>query len=524
MLFVYTRLYLRMPKALIIGAGIAGIAAAIRLAIKGYEVEVFEANAYPGGKLSEIRQNGYRFDAGPSLLTMPYYIDELFDLAGKDPRQYFNYQKLDVVCKYFYDDDTILNAYADKQKFLNELASLTGEPAENIIRCIENSANIYNITHKVFLEQSLKGVRNYFKTDALNALFRLRQIDTARSMHQANKGFFSGNRLVQFFDRYATYNGSDPYRAPATLNVIPHLEQHFGAYFPEGGMYSIVKTLVKLAEELGVKFHYNSPVQEITLNKKRVTGIKVNDNIIIGDVVVSNMDVWFTYKKLLSGYADLHPTRILSQERSSSALIFYWGIKKQFPKLDLHNIFFSNDYKAEFEHIWGQQNIYYDPTIYLNISSKYKADDAPKDSENWFVMINVPSNQGQDWDKLINEARENIIKKLSVVLNENIAEQIECESILDPRSIESRTSSYQGSIYGTSSNSRFAAFLRHANRSSKISNLYFCGGSVHPGGGIPLCLLSAKIVSNLTPQPLSQGEGNLKPVALSLLICLYLSL
>ncbi|MGN6640425.1 MAG: 1-hydroxycarotenoid 3,4-desaturase CrtD [Mucilaginibacter sp.] len=488
-----------MPKALIIGAGIAGIAAAIRLAVKGYEVEVFEANAYPGGKLSEIRQNEYRFDAGPSLLTMPQYIDELFTLAGRDTQEYFKYQKLDIVCKYFYDDGTVLNAYADEQRFVNELASATGEPAENIVRCIENSANIYNITHKVFLERPLQGLKNYLNTEALNALFRLPQIDTNRSMHMANESFFKNKRLVQFFDRYATYNGSHPYRAPATLNVIPYLEQHFGAYFPEGGMYNIVKSLVKLAEELGVKFHYNSPVQEIILDKKRVNGIKVNNEIINGDVVISNIDVWFTYKKLLTGSAGLYPKKTLNQERSSSALIFYWGIKKQFPQLDLHNIFFSKDYKTEFEHIWQHHSIYHDPTVYLNISSKYKADDAPESCENWFVMINVPSNQGQDWDGLITEARQNILQKLSAVLNENIAELIESESILDPRSIESKTSSYQGSIYGTSSNSRFAAFLRHANRSSKIGNLYFCGGSVHPGGGIPLCLLSAKIVSSLTP-------------------------
>lgn len=488
-----------MPKALVIGAGIAGIAAAIRFAVKGYGVEVFEANASPGGKLSEIRQNGFRFDAGPSLFTMPQYIDELFALAGKNPQDHFKYRKLDIICKYFYNDGTIISAYADKQKFVHELSSITGEPAEHIERCIDNSTNIYNITHKVFLERSLHDLKNYLKPDALKAVFRLPQIDTGRSMHQANESFFSDKRLVQFFDRYATYNGSDPYRAPATLNVVPHLEQHFGAYFPDGGMYNIVKVLVALAEELGVKFHYNSPVQEIILNKKRAAGIKVNQRVVNADVVVSNMDVWFTYKNLLAGYADLHPQKALKQERSSSALIFYWGIKKQFPQLDLHNIFFSNDYKAEFECIWKQQTIYYDPTIYLNISSKYKADDAPEGCENWFTMINVPSNRGQDWDKLIADARANILQKLSGVLNENITELIECESILDPRSIESRTSSYQGAIYGTSSNSRFAAFLRHANRSSKISNLYFCGGSVHPGGGIPLCLLSAKIVSSLTP-------------------------
>lgn len=487
-------------KALIIGAGIAGIAAAIRLAVKGYDVEVFEANSYPGGKISEIKQNGFRFDAGPSLLTMPQYIDELFELARKKPSDFFQYQKLDTICKYFYEDGSRLTAFADGEKFIHEFSAITGENADSIKKYRQNSSRIYNITNNVFLQKSLHRLKTYLNINALKALFGFPQIDAFSTMHQANSGFFKDERLIKYAGRFATYNGSDPYQAPATLNVIPHLEQHFGAYFPDKGMYSIVSSLVQFAESIGVVFHYNSTVEEIILNGNHATGIRVEDKIIPGDVVISNMDVWFTYHKLLKAYPKLHPKKILSQERSSSALIFYWGIKKQFAELDLHNIFFSADYKAEFEHIWQKKTIYNDPTVYLNISSKFKSDDAPEGCENWFVMINVPSNSGQDWDELIQTAKANIIQKLSRILKEDIEKLIICESILDPRSIESRTSSYQGSIYGTSSNSRFAAFLRHANRSSKIKNLYFCGGSVHPGGGIPLCLLSAKIACSIVPQ------------------------
>lgn len=484
-------------KTLIIGAGVAGIATAIRLAVKGYEVEVYEANNYPGGKLHQFEQDGYRFDAGPSLFTMPLYVDELFELTGKTPSDYFRYQKLDPVCKYFYEDGTRLTAYADHNRFGSEVQAQTGEPAAAVKQYFENSSRIYNITNHVFLERSLHRLKTYLRWDTLKSVFRFGKIDAFRTMHKANQGFFKDKRIVQFFDRYATYNGSNPYSAPATLNVIPHLEQHFGAYFPEGGIHSITSGLVKLAESLGVKFHYNSPVTELVLDGKTVNGIRVGEQIIESDIVVSNMDIWFTYHKLLKDYPKLHPQKILSQERSSSALIFYWGIKQSFKELDLHNIFFSDDYDAEFEHIWQQKDICDDPTIYLNISSKYKANDAPEGCENWFVMINVPANTGQDWDSLIARARENILSKLSRLLNEDISKLIANESVLDPRSIESRTSSYQGSLYGTSSNSQFAAFLRHANRSSKVKGLYFCGGSVHPGGGIPLCLLSAKIVSEL---------------------------
>jgi phytoene desaturase len=329
-------------KAIIIGAGIAGIATAIRLAVKGYNVEVFEANAYAGGKLSEIELNGYRFDAGPSLFTMPQYVDELFTLAGK-PNP-FKYQKLEVVCQYFYEDGTKLTAYADEDKFAGEVAQITNESAENVKRFFKHSRAIYNITNHVFLERSLHRLKTFLSWDTVKSIFRFGKIDAFRTMHQANEAFFKDKHMVQFFDRYATYNGSNPYRAPGTLNVIPHLEQHFGAYFPDGGMYNITKSLVALAEILGVKFNYNSRVNYIILENKKVTGITVThttiaDEFHAADVVVSNMDVYFTYQKLLKAYPELQPKKILKQERSSSALIFYWGISKTFPQLDLHNIF-----------------------------------------------------------------------------------------------------------------------------------------------------------------------------------------
>ena len=485
-----------LNKVIVIGAGIAGIAIAIRLAVKGYQVTVFEANGYAGGKLSEIESDGFRFDAGPSLFTMPQYVDELFEFAGKNPRDHFNYQKLGVTCKYFYADGKQLTAYADPQQFADEAEKIAKGSAGQLKTFSKNSADIYKITNHVFLGSSLHRLKTYLKSDTLKSIFKLAKIDAFRTMHQANESFFPDDHLVQFYDRYATYNGSDPYQAPATLNVIPHLEQHYGAYFPVGGMYSITTSLVALAESLGVEFNYNSAVEKIVLKGKKAVAVQVNGSEIGADLVISNSDVWFTYHRLLKNYPDLYPQRILRQERSSSALIFYWGIKKQFPNLNLHNIFFSAAYKAEFDAIWKQKTICADPTVYVNISLKLKPDDAPDGCENWFVMINTPSNEGQDWDALIAEVKKNIVTKLSSLLGQDIGSLIICEQVLDPRSIESKTSSYQGSLYGNSSNSQFAAFLRHANKSSKIKNLYFCGGSVHPGGGIPLALLSAKIVSD----------------------------
>lgn len=484
-----------MAKVLVVGAGIAGIASAIRMALKGHKVEVYEANAYPGGKLSEFELQGYRFDAGPSLFTMPQYVDELFQLAGKNPSDYFRYQKLPSVCTYIFEDGTRLQAWADAEQLAKEIAQKTSDTETSVKKFLQYSAKIYQITHGVFLEKSLHRLASFLSMDTLKSLLRIGKIDAFRSMDTANSRFFKDPKTIRFFNRYATYNGSNPYQAPATLNVIPHLEQAFGAYFPEGGMVAITNSLVKLAEELGVQFHYQALVSEIVVTNKQVSGLRVNHQFVPADCVISNMDVWFTYHRLLKN--EQAPKRILAQERSSSALIFYWGMAAEFPELDLHNIFFSENYRKEFDTIWQKKSIDPDPTVYVNISSKCQKVDAPKGAENWFVMINVPANDGQNWDELIAEARKNILAKLSRVLQKDIAKCIRCEEILDPRSIEQKTASYQGSLYGTSSNSQFAAFLRHANFSSKLSGLYFVGGSVHPGGGIPLALLSAKITSDL---------------------------
>ena len=180
-------------------------------------------------------------------------------------------------------------------------------------------------------------------------------------------------------------------------------------------------------------------------------------------------------------------------------MIFYWGISHEFEELDLHNIFFSADYRKEFEYIFDRKDVFDDPTVYVNITSKEEASDAPPGSENWFVMVNTPGDFGQDWEALIRTTRKNVIGKLSRLLEKDIASLIVSESHMDPRIIEHRTNSHRGALYGTASNSRFSAFLRHPNFSSKIKGLYFCGGSVHPGGGIPLCLMSAKIVAGMIP-------------------------
>jgi phytoene desaturase len=484
-------------RAIVVGSGIAGIASAIRLSLKGYKVSVFESNAYPGGKLTNLELGKYRFDAGPSLFTLPYLVDELFSLAGKNPSSHFKYDSCKTACHYFFEDGTFLPFAADQNELFQTVENVLKVDSAPLAKHLANSKFIFDRTRKTFLEQSLHKYGNYLSIDILKTISSIPRLGIFTTMHAANYRALNHPKLVQIFDRYATYNGSDPYKAPGILNIIPHLEHGIGTFFPKKGMHSITQSLVSLAQELGVEFHYNSKVQEIVEDGKSVSGVVVNGVFERCNIVVCNADVKPAYKFLIKNVKARKQT--LQQESSSSAMIFYWGIKKKFKQLDLHNIFFTDDYKKEFTLLFDEKTVTEDPTVYIHISSKYVPDDAPEYGENWFILVNVPSNSGQDWDQLRISIRKSVIDKLSRLLDANIEDLIEEEDYLDPVRIEQRTSSHAGALYGASSNDRMAAFFRHPNFSS-VQGLYFVGGSVHPGGGIPLCLLSAKIATELIPE------------------------
>jgi phytoene desaturase len=478
----------------IIGAGIAGLASAVRMASRGHEVHVFEANSYPGGKLSEFSLDGYRFDAGPSLFTMPHYVDELFRLAGENPADHFEYERLPVVCHYFWEDGTRLLAHAEQARFALEVEDKLGVAPRHLQQALADSARKYELTGRIFLEQSLHRLSTWLGRRVLPAMLAMPGLDLFTSMDAVNRRHLQHPKLVQLFNRFATYNGSNPYKAPGLLSIIPHFEHHIGAFFPKGGMHTITRSIYELALRKGVNFHFSTPVEEIVVEQGRAIGLLLPGREEKFDRIISNMDVFFAYKKLLP--REKHPHRTLRQQKSTSALIFYWGMKRAFPELGLHNIFFSDDYRTEFAQLEAG-TVYQDPTIYINITSKLAPADAPPGGENWFTMINVPFDSGQEWDAIIRESRQRILEKLSRMMGLDVEACIACEEVLEPRTIESRTASHLGALYGTSSNNRMAAFLRHPNFSSRIKDLYFCGGSVHPGGGIPLCLLSAKIVDEV---------------------------
>jgi len=485
-----------MKKAGIIGAGIAGMASAIHLARKGYNVQVFEQAPTYGGKLGTAQIGNYRFDLGPSLFTMPHFVEELLD---EELLKEFQVIRLEILCHYFYDhQEKPFIASGNIDNFIEDASEYFQENPENIRKFLKKAKEVYDITAPVFLENSLHKISTYTSKAGRKGIANLYRIDMFNSMNQALEKQFKNPDLIQLFNRYATYNGSNPYKAPATLNVIPHLEFFYGAYLPVKGMRAIADIVYQQAQKLGVIFNFDTEIAgaEVGAQQQIRTLISNENERYDLDICIANIDIKLLYRKVLKTPV---PTRIENAENSSSALIFYWGIKKKFPELDVHNILFSNNYPEEFESIFDCKTLQNDPTVYINITSKYISTDPPSYGANWLVMINAAHDTGQYNQDYLLKVRERIIKKINKALKIDIESLIEVEDILHPVTIASRTGSDKGSLYGSSSNDRMSAFFRQSNFSSQFKNLYFCGGSVHPGGGIPLCLLGAGILNKIIP-------------------------
>lgn len=484
----------RKPKydAVIIGGGIAGLAAAIRLRKKREHILIIEKEEKTGGKLDRMAWNDYHWDKGPSLFTEPELVDALFRLWNKNPRDYFHYVSLDSSCTYYFPDTNSIELSFDHQVSAQEIEQkLDRQSAEEYSNYTKQSKTLFDSVGDYFISNQKPGAKQLFSLPMLRRYPKLMKSEVRKSLHTLNKKRFSNPKLVQIFDRYGTYNGSNPYKMSGLFSMIPHLELNQGAYFPKKGMRSIVDALTQLALEIGVEIALNTQVTA----KKSSNGYQIDGDLTAETpTLVCAIDHVTFYQRVLQDSRLFE--RYSKQERSTSGLVIYLAVREKISGLNVHNIFFSDDYQREFDALFEAKKMAQSPTFYLHVSSLINEEDAPSDGQNWFVMINTPAGVIPD-----QTYRQRMLDKFFKIVenqfNTNVENAVLHQDFWDCHAIQEQTGSYLGALYGAASNELTASLKRHGNTSKDYTELYFCGGTVHPGGGIPLVLRSAKIVSDL---------------------------
>ena len=473
----------------IIGAGIGGLSAAIRLAANGHEVIIFEQNAAPGGKMSRLQAQGFTWDRGPSVITMRHVFEDLFKSAGRQLEDYLTLEAVDPLTRYFYPDGCVLDATRDLPRMLAQIQAIEHRDVEGYLNFLAYTAQLHRITGPVFIYDQPPTWRSFLRVPFQDWL----RFDGLRSMDAAIRSYLQDSKLRQFLGRFATYVGASPYLAPATLNVIAHVELNQGVWYPRGGIYQIARAFSRLATELGVQIHYQSQVVRIVIENGQVQGIDLSTGEHVPTKhVISNLDVTSTHQTLLDQTDN--PQKV---DVSGSGFILLLGVARQHPELAHHNIFFSSDYAREFQQIFGQGVPAEDPTIYVAITSKTDSQHAPQGCENWFVLVNAPPlGQHYDWSSQADAYRQLILNRLAA-RGYDLNSTLRYQAMITPSDLQHETGGWLGALYGASSNNRWAAFKRPHNRHKRIKGLYFAGGSTHPGGGVPMVTLSGKVAAEM---------------------------
>ena len=493
-----------MKTVAVVGGGLGGLAAAIRLAHRGYRVTVFEKNDRLGGKMDVRRLGGYTFDTGPTLLTMPSILEDLFSSVGARMGDYVETLPLHPLCRYFFSDGSSLDAFSDLTRFREEVKAISADDASRIGDFFEHARSIYDAAAGPFLFSGFSSLRGGALLRSIRHLPVLRKIDAFRTLSDAVSSYFGDPRIQQLFNRFATYNGSSPYMAPATLAIIPHVEFTMGGWYVRGGMCRLAEATERLAEAVGVNIRTGKSVKRILQRKGEAAGVELEDgHRVETDAVVCNADALYAYRTLFEPGTLRGARRYERLGVSLAGFVLLLGTRRAYPRLAHHNIFFSANYREEFRSLFEHNLPASDPTVYVSISSKADPHHAPEGGSNLFVLVNVPPlSPAFDWKQERGRYRKRILETLAKRGMELPEQEIDTEEVFTPADFQIRYNAHRGAIYGTSSNSRLAAFLRPANRSRELRNLFFVGGSAHPGGGIPLVLLSGKIAAGLVEEAL----------------------
>lgn len=483
------------PRALVIGAGIGGIATAGRLARHGYQVTVLEKNATPGGRCNQIVQDGHRFDIGPTLFLMPEVWEETFSALGESMAAHLDLRRIDPTYTVHFDDGLRLQLTSDIGRMQTQLEAVEQTAFMGFLSYIAEGARHYKLSLEKFVGRNFNSLLDYFSLKNLPLIFQLK----ALGKHYRNTSrFFGDDRLKAAFTFQNMYLGLSPYDAPATYSLLQYTELAEGVWYPMGGMYAAIQALEGIARKLGVQFHYEAPVARLIVKADRVAGVELEDGRRFeAEVFVGNADLPYIYNELLP--PDSYARALDEKLYTCSTIMFYWGVDRPYPQIAHHNVFLAGDYKRSFDRIFKDHTLPEEPSFYLHAPARTDPGAAPAGQDTLYVLVpvgHIDERRIQDWDALVSRARESVLARLAQEMGiTDLPQHLKFELVYQPQDWESTYNLRKGAAFGLSHNFWQVGYLRPHNRHRRYRNLYFAGASTHPGTGLPIVLLSARLTT-----------------------------
>lgn len=497
----------------VIGGGLGGLAAACVLAARGHRVVLWEKNDWLGGKAAVFEEKGFRFDMGPTILTVPRVLDRIFAEAGQDARQAMDLRRLDPQWRCFFDDGSVLDLKENVPEMQGTLASYAPGSETGYADFIRMSAKLHEVSEKFFFWRSVEGI-----TDTMD-LKKNMDIETLRDVMSLRMGTtvagqirkrVSDPRVAQMLDHFVQYVGSSPYGSPAVLCGIAHMQTNDGVWYPMGGTRAVPVALETLARSLGVEIHTGVLANRVVTEGGAVSGVELPDGSITRvRAVVSNMDAVRTMKELVGGEPERTFSKRWKREPACSGVVLYLGLDRAYEHLAHHDFVFSRDPEEEFDAIYGKGEPAPDPTCYIAAPARTEPGVAPPGGEALYVLVHTPYlRPHHDWSKMLPEYRRVILDKLKRTAGmTDIEDRIVVERHLTPQDIHDRYRVLNGAIYGLASHGRMLGAFKPGNRSKDLAGLYLAGGAAHPGPGMPMVLMSGWIAGDTVDQDLRQPKA-----------------